>query len=436
MVLSARFFPGSKTIAKLRVAPPVVRLLLVSMVLFNIGFYLVVPFLAVHLSQDLGFAAWIVGLVLGLRMFSQQGMFFLGGSLADKFGTRPVILVGIAIRVAGFLLLGLAQSVALVIAGILLVGFAAALFAPAVESANAVYGRGLEEAGVMRRTELFALEQMCSRLGTVIGPALGAALLVVPFSWTASAAAVLFAVLWVGFYRYFERPTGGIDGRLPDVPAVTHSLRTVWRSVLSNRPFLLFAALCSVQLAAYSQLYLMLPEQLDRGIGSQSSLGWFYVGGAVLVIVGQGPTVSVAHRLGHRRAITIGLLLIAASFLAPLATGVIAPASYSTQIVGLAMWIAVLHLGQMLMVPPMRDTIAILGRENNLGAHYGMLNTIGGTLALLGTVTVGGVYDLVDNGHAVPATPWLLVATGVAASAAGLWVWSGRSSVIAAHPRH
>ncbi|MCQ4121993.1 hypothetical protein [Rhodococcus tibetensis] len=36
--------------------PPPVKLLLSSMVLFNIGFYLVVPFLAVHLSDDLGFA--------------------------------------------------------------------------------------------------------------------------------------------------------------------------------------------------------------------------------------------------------------------------------------------------------------------------------------------------------------------------------------------
>lgn len=427
MVLSSRSVPGSKTFAKVRVLPPVVKLLLLSMVLFNIGFYLVVPFLAVHLSEDLGFAAWVVGLVLGLRMFSQQGMFFIGGSLADRFGKRPIILLGIAVRVVGFLMLGLAESMAAVIVGILLVGFAAALFAPAVESANAEYGRELEESGVMRRTDLFAVEQMCSRLGTVIGPALGAALLVFPFSWTASAAAILFAIMWVGFFVWFPRPNDGQDSA---GQVSTYTLRDVWRSVLTNNNFLLFATLCSFQLVAYSQLYLMLPEQLERGIGSQSALGWFYVGAAVLVIVGQGPTVAVAHRIGHRRAITFGLLLISVSFLVPLATGVSTTASASTQIAGLAAWIGLLHLGQMLMVPPMRDTIAILGRESNLGAHFGMLNTIGGLLALLGTVGVGFAYDLIDNGHAGAATPWVIVALCVAVSAATLWLWSGRTKVI------
>jgi hypothetical protein len=85
----------------------------------------------------------------------------------------------------------------------------------------------------------------------------------------------------------------------------------------------------------------------------------------------------------------------------------------------------------MLMVPPMRDTVAILGRESNLGAHFGMLNTIGGILALLGTVGIGGVYDLIDNGHAAASTPWVIMALCVAVSAASLWFWSGRTSVIA-----
>ncbi|MEZ0165787.1 hypothetical protein AB2L27_13590 [Kineococcus sp. LSe6-4] len=61
-----------------RAVPGPVRLLLFSQFAFNTGFYLVVPFLAVHLSGGLGVAGWVVGLVLGLRTFSQQGFFAVG----------------------------------------------------------------------------------------------------------------------------------------------------------------------------------------------------------------------------------------------------------------------------------------------------------------------------------------------------------------------
>ena len=66
-----------------------VRMLLVSELAFNIGFFMVLPFLAVHLWQDLALAGWLVGLVLGVRTFSQQGLFLLGGAVVDRFVVRP-----------------------------------------------------------------------------------------------------------------------------------------------------------------------------------------------------------------------------------------------------------------------------------------------------------------------------------------------------------
>ncbi|MFE3290622.1 MFS transporter [Rhodococcus sp. NPDC059234] len=412
MLLARPLGPLGQAFRTARTLPAPVRLILVSMVLFNIGFYLVVPFLAAHLADDLHLAGWAIGLVLGLRTFSQQGLFFVGGGLADRFGVRPMVLLGIAIRVVGFVVLGVATTLATMIVGVLLVGLAAALFAPAVEAANAAYGRGLEESGVIRRTDLFGIEQMCSRLGTVVGPVLGALLLGVPFGWTAVAAAVLFAGLGVMFARWLPRDASTSHGE----EAGTKSLRGVWRSVLRNRRFMVFAALCGVQLLAYNQLYLMLPEQLERVTGSQAALGWFFAAAAILVIVGQAPVVALANRLGHRVSIVAGMATISASFLFPLGGG----------LVGVALWVAALHLGQMLMVPPMRDIVGVLARERNLGAHFGMLSTLGGLLTLLGSLVVGRLYDRVDAGAAPAAAPWWAVAAGVGAAAAWLWLWTAR----------
>jgi len=395
--------------------PPAVRLILASMVLFNIGFYLVVPFLAVHLSEQLHLAAWAVGLVLGVRTFSQQGLFFVGGSIADRFGARPVVLVGVGLRVVGFVVLGFAGELWSVLAGAVLVGVAAALFAPAVESLNAAYGHRLEVAGVLRRTELFGIEQMCSRLGSVVGPALGALLIAVPFRWTAVAAACLFTGLWVAFARLLPAEAGS---RSP-------ALRLVWRSVLGHRAFMVFVGLCAVQLLAYNQLYLMLPEQLQRSVGSQAALGWFFAGAAVLVIAGQAPVVRLAHRLGHRRAIVAGLATIALSFMAP---------PLMPGLAGLVVWVALLHAGQMLMVPPMRDVIGRLAGERHLGAHFGMLSTVGGLLTLLGSSGVGWLYDQVDAGRAASGVPWWALAATVAAAAGLLWLCSAAGRLIPGGP--
>ena len=53
-------------------------LLLASQLVFNVGFYAVVPFLALVMTHDFGMTATAVGVVLGARVFSQQGLFLVG----------------------------------------------------------------------------------------------------------------------------------------------------------------------------------------------------------------------------------------------------------------------------------------------------------------------------------------------------------------------
>lgn len=70
------------------------QILMVNQFTINVGFYMLMPYLAGYLAGPLGLAAWTVGLVLGVRNFSQQGMFLVGGTLADRFGYKPLIVAG------------------------------------------------------------------------------------------------------------------------------------------------------------------------------------------------------------------------------------------------------------------------------------------------------------------------------------------------------
>ncbi|MFE3288632.1 MFS transporter, partial [Streptomyces sp. NPDC059233] len=122
------------TIAQVRSHGRSVRLLMVNQFTINLGFYMLMPYLAAHLAGPLGLAGWTVGLILGVRNFSQQGMFLIGGTLADRFGYKPMIIAGLVLRTAGFATLGLVDSVPALIGASAATGLAGALFNPATRA--------------------------------------------------------------------------------------------------------------------------------------------------------------------------------------------------------------------------------------------------------------------------------------------------------------
>ena len=152
--------------------PPV---LLGSQFVFNIGF--TPSFLsAIFLRDDMLLSGGLIGLILGLRTFSQQGMFIVGGALSDRFGAKVVILSGCIVRVSGYLLLAFGESLSPIIVGACLTGIGGALFSPSIEALLAKAGTHSEAKGTRSRAEWFALFAVCGELGAVLGPVAGALL--------------------------------------------------------------------------------------------------------------------------------------------------------------------------------------------------------------------------------------------------------------------
>ncbi|MGW9284001.1 MFS transporter, partial [Streptomyces diastaticus] len=169
--------PATSSLREVTGLPPYLRLLAGTQFAFNTGFYAVLPYLATHLGDGLGMAGWLVGLVLGLRTFSQQGLFVVGGALTDRYGPRPVVLAGCVLRIAGFAWLAFAATTVTVVAAVLLIGFAAALFSPAVESETAREAVHREQADGTARARTLAVFSAAGQAGAFLGPLLGSLLL-------------------------------------------------------------------------------------------------------------------------------------------------------------------------------------------------------------------------------------------------------------------
>ncbi|MGW0611654.1 MDR family MFS transporter [Streptomyces sp. NPDC002788] len=376
---------------------PLLRLLILTQLAFNIGFYAVLPFLAEHLGTAIGMAGWLVGFVLGLRTFSQQGLFVVGGWLVDRCGVRPVVLAGCVLRIAGFAWLGYAEATWAVIGAVLVIGFAAALFSPAVESEVARQAVVWEEEGNGSRTRVLALFSVAGQVGAFVGPLLGALLLAVDFRTACLAGAAVFVLVLAGHVWLMPQH---IPGR------VRVRERGGARLLLRNRRFLALCCAYGSYLLAYNQLYLALPDEVQRAAGSQAPLSWLFALSSVLVVFTQLPVTRWAgDRLDLRRSMTAGLLLIASGFAVVAAAR---PAGWtgSAGLLPAAGFVILLTLGQMLVVPAARAWVPDLAEEGRLGLYMGALSSVSGLIVLVGSAATGSLLDL-----GLPsAVPWLVLA--------------------------
>ncbi|MDA0251630.1 MAG: MFS transporter [Actinomycetota bacterium] len=357
------------------------RLLMVNQFGINLGFYMLMPYLAGYLAGPLGMAAWTVGLVLGVRNFSQQGMFIVGGTLADRLGYKPLIVAGCLLRTAGFGLLVFAHSLPAVLIASAATGFAGALFNPAVRAYLAA------DAGE-RRVEAFALFNVFYQAGILAGPLVGLAFMAIDFRVTAAGAAAVFALLTVAQLFALPKRDSGPAGE-------KSSVLQDWRTVAGNRSFLLFSvAMIGCYLLSF-QVYLALPlhaAEIAPHRASTLIAAVFAVSGVVAVLAQLRITRWFSSRWGSGRSLVIGMTVVALSFL-PL---ILLPDNRFGSIVAIGALLvstAVLAIGSAAVFPFEMDTVVGLSGGRLVGTHYGFYSTIVGVGILVGNVAVGALIE-------------------------------------------
>ncbi|MEU4743046.1 MFS transporter [Actinosynnema sp. NPDC023658] len=350
--------------------PLSVRLLLVNQFGVNTGFYLLIPYLATHLG-DLGLSAATIGVVLGVRTLSQQGLFLLGGSASDRLGPRGVIIAGCAVRAVGFGLFAAGESVAVLLTASVLSGLAGALFNPAVRAYIA--DESADRAGA------FALFSAYGQAGALVGPLLGGLLVLWDFRIAALVAAGVFAVLTVAQAVVLPaRPAAPREGTVLDD----------WRECLTDRRFLAFTGALTGMFVLQNQLYLVLPLEAQRLTGSSFAVAAVFGVSTAVTLLLQVRVTRALDRVPRGRAIAVGLAVMGLGFTAT-AVSHAGPLGGVTPVLVAAL---LLSVGVVIAQPFVYELIPAFGRTGLSGTYFGVFYLVSGLAAALGNTAIGWVF--------------------------------------------
>lgn len=370
------------------------------------GFFLIIPLVAVHYVDNLGWAAGTVGVVLAVRQFTQQGLTTLFGVLSDRVGPKVLICAGMLVRALGFGAMATAEDFWPVLGAAVLAAAGGGMFESPKAAALAAFTTP------ENRARVFAAMGVISGLGVTLGTQLGAFLIRIDFAAVSYAAAAAYVAIFVALLLL-----------LPNVAISTGPAGSLagMRLALADRDFMRFLLYLAGYWFVWTQFSISVALAATRITGSESAIAWMYA-------VNAGITIAAGYllpRLLERWLSPLGLLIAGTGTIA-VGLGLIA---FATGLPLLLAAAAVFAIGSVLARPGEQTVTANLASPQARGTYFGVAAL---SLALGGGLgnALGGAF--VDLGRELdrPALPWALFFAIGMVSAVALWRDRARLGVV------
>ncbi|WES70151.1 multidrug efflux MFS transporter MdtH [Superficieibacter sp. HKU1] len=359
--------------------------LLIDNMLVVLGFFVVFPLISIRFVDQMGWAALMVGIALGLRQLIQQGLGIFGGAIADRFGAKPMIVTGMLMRAAGFATMAIAQEPWMLWLSCLLSGLGGTLFDPPRSALVVKLVRPHQ------RGRFFSILMMQDSAGAVTGALLGSWLLQYNFSLVCSVGAVLF-VACAAFNAWY----------LPawKLSTVKVPVREGLARVLRDKRFVTYVLTLTGYYMLAVQVMLMLPIMVNDIAGTPSAVKWMYAIEATLSLSLLYPLARWSEkrfRLEHR--LMAGLLIMTLSML---------PIGLVSSLQQLFSLICTFYIGSIIAEPARETLSAELADARARGSYMGF-SRLG--LAFGGALGYAGGGWLFDAGKASGQAelPWFML---------------------------
>ncbi len=370
--------------------------LLFTRVINALGFSIVLPFISVYLFSEKNVPMTVIGSIfLGVAVI-RAAMQMLGGSFADRFSRRQIMLIAgvgrtIAFLLLAFAILGNLPFYAIGISILIAYGFGS-MFMPAADAmiSDVVLPKD--------RIEAYGLQRMGFNLGWAIGPAIGGYLASVSYQLIFLIAAAFFTI--AVFIVYFF---------IPD--SHNHELRSQFsfkalKKLIRNYSFIFYGILSMLVFSIITQIVTTLSVFSIEVVNiSKIQLGYLYTVNGVFIILFQIQGIRWIRRIPLTRALALGASLSALSYLI---------VASSHNFLMLACAIIVLTFGEIFFIPSGTTLASNWAPESQKGTYLGLYGVFQGLGRSIGPF-YGGI--LVDHFLFRPFILWgTLTGIGLAAA--------------------
>jgi predicted MFS family arabinose efflux permease len=354
--------------------------LLAAALLVNRAGTMVLPFLSLYLTLDLGLTAVRAGQVIGCFGLGSMVGSYLGGWLSDRIDPLRVQQLSLLSSGLGFLLFTQLETFAALATGVLVLAALADAFRPALMVAVARFSAPTSSA------RSFALIRLAANLGMAIGPAAAGFLAVYGYAWlfvcdalTCWAAAVMLLVT-------FKQTTGNpVDNADDD--------RSEGRSPWRDGPFLVLLLLVVLLAMAFFQVWSTMPLYLRTSYGmSERAIGSLLALNALLIVLAEMLLIRAVEDADRMRMVGLGALLVCVGLaLLPLGPALVCAVGS----------MVVLTIGEMLSMPITNTVVAERAGRSSTGRYMGAF-----TLSFSAAFVVGPVAGTAVYQHLGPETLW------------------------------
>ena len=313
---------------------------------------MVLPFIALYLTQQRGFSVILAGRVLGLYGVGAIVGSYLGGWLTDRIGPTRCQQLSLVASGFGYLAFSMLRDLETILVATLLLSIMVESFRPANMAGFA------QRAPREMQARAFGLLRLAANLGMGIGPAVGGVLALYDYAWLfyldAASCWLAAAIMVLALRKITPAPRGQEAG-----PA------GAGRSPWADGPFLAFLALVALLAMVFFQIMSTLPLYWREAYGfRENAIGILFAVNAGLIVLFEMVITYWAERRRRMALVGLGSFLVCLGFgLMPFGDSL--PYVFFTLLV----WTS----GEMLALPLMNAVVADRSGPGNRGRYMGMM---------------------------------------------------------------